>query len=115
MILLLSDEILFPPKVRKAYFRRTAMRPPYSCVLFPFNPPRMDKKKSVNVLTFAVDNSPRYSDLFLRAVLNYEQSGGDVMSELDFIKSDREGPRVRKNNTTKLGQLVLKSRYVAPK
>jgi hypothetical protein len=109
------DEILFPPKVRNAYFRRTAMRPPYCCVLFPFNPPRLDKKKSVNVLTFAIDNSPRYSDLFLRDVLNYEQSGGDVMRELDFIKSNREGPRVRKNTTTKLGQLVLKSRYVAPK
>ncbi len=38
-----------------------------------------------------------------------EQSGGDLMSELDFIKSDREG------HTTKLGQLVLKSRCVASK
>jgi hypothetical protein len=111
----IRSEILFPPKVKHAYLCRTAMRPPFSCVLFPFNPPLLSKKKRGNVLTFAVDNSNRYSDIFLRDVLNFEQSGGDVMSELDFIKSDREGPRVQKNNTTKLGQLVLKSRYVAPK
>jgi hypothetical protein len=110
------DEILFPLKVRQAYLSRTAMRPPFNSVMFPFDPPRVSsKKRRCDVITFAVDNTPRYDDVFLSDVLNYDRSGGDVMSELDFIKSDRQGPRVRKNNTTKLGQLVLKSRYVAPK
>jgi hypothetical protein len=110
------DELLFPSHVRRAYMRRTAMRPPFNAVMFPFDPPLVsNKKRNYGVLTFAVDNSPRYNDVFLSDVLNYNRSGGDIMSELDFIKSHREGPRVRKNNTTKLGQLVLKSRYVAPK
>jgi hypothetical protein len=109
------DDLLFPPHVRKAYLDRTAMKPPFNCVLFEFNPPCIDKKRKGNVLTFSIENSPRYSDVFLSDVLTYEWSGGDVMGELDFIKSNREKPRIRKNNTTKLGQLILKSRYISPK
>jgi hypothetical protein len=53
------DELLFPSHVRRAHMCRTAMRPPFNAVMFPFDPPLVsNKKRNFGVLTFAVDNSP---------------------------------------------------------